>query len=133
MDYISLPGIIHIPKGRKIFDQNHEVKEVMICSNISSFNYNIAYGILLGLVLDNPKLANQACTIEGLYPLEVLIGVLCFNNHPYRHYAHEGDPLSKEVDLVNIVYKLLTMAPSTLDHLLKRKMFTEIHNRIITL
>ena len=133
LKYISLPGDIHLPNAHMIFDQNNKVEKVMIHSNIFAITYNIAFGILWWLVWHNPKLANQPCTIDELYPLEVLVGVLGFNNHPYRQYIHKGDPLSEEYALINMVFYVLINAPGTLEFLLHRNLFENINTFIITL
>ena len=133
LDYISLPGNVYVQRGHEIFEGKNEVKEVMICAKIPYINYGVAYETLLGLVFENPKLADQPCTIEDLYPLEVLIGVLCFDKHPYRHKLGKEDPLGKDKHLVNILYRLLRISPSTLSHLLRRNIFINIDNIIISL
>ena len=119
LDYISLPGNMNVPKGHEIFDQKNEVKEVMICSKIPDISCTVAYDILAGLVFKNPILADQPCTVENLYPLEVLIGVLCFGNHPYGYSNRE------EMKYMNILYRLLRMSPSALEHLIIRNFLTE--------
>ncbi len=57
----------------------------MICSNIHDISYAIAFGIIFQLVFQNQSLADQPCTTEGLYPLEVLYEVLSVDKHPYKN------------------------------------------------
>ena len=57
----------------------------MICSDIHDINYAIAFGIIFQLVFQNQSLADQPCTTEGLYPLEVLYEVLSVDKHSYKN------------------------------------------------
>ena len=112
LDYISLPGNMNVPKGHEIFDQKNEVKEVMIRSKIPDISCTVAYDILAGLVFKNPILADQPCTVENLYPLEVLIGVYGYSNR------EEDKP-------IRMIHRLLRMSPSALEHLIIRNFLTE--------
>ena len=120
LDYILLPGNMYVPKGHNIFNQKNEVKEVMICSKIPYISSTVvAYDILAILVFENPILAYQPCTFENLYPLEVLIGVLCLGSHSYRNKDRE------EENILRMIYTLLRMSPSALEHLRVRNFLTE--------
>ena len=110
---------MNVPNGHEIFDQKNEVKEVMIRSKIPDISCTVAYDILAGLVFKNPILADQPCTVENLYPLEVLIGVLCFGNHPYGYRKRT------EMKHVKMIHSLLRMSPSALEHLIIRILLTE--------
>ena len=112
LDYISLLENMYVPKGHKMFEQKNEVKEVMICSKIPYISSTVAYDILAGLVFENPILTDQPCTSENLYPLEVIIGVLCFGNHPCRYSNRE------EEKFVRMIHRLLRISPLALEHLI---------------
>ena len=147
--YISLPGNIFVWNRLKIFKEMKGVKEVMIRAKIHFINYEMAYEQLWELVKNNEYLANQPCTIDNLYPLEVLIGVLGCDKHPYTHPPKNCNPLAKkkrlekqnyrpttkensleETTLLTIVFKLLTLYPTALQYLINNNLFTEIDNEI---
>lgn len=136
--FISLPGNIFVRKGHKIFDGIKGVKEVMIRAKIPYINYGMAYEQLWELVKNNTYLANEPCTIDNLYPIEVLIGVLGCDKHPYTHYQKYIDHLADENSLeermlLSIIFELLTGNPTALQYLINTNLFTEIDNEIITL
>ena len=113
LEYISIPGNI---RQNPLFD-GENIKEVMICSKIQHISYTAAFEILYGLVCCHPILVDQPCTIEQLYPIEVLYGVLYVDNRPYK-----DKPSNHEI--VNMFYILLRMSPSTLEHLINEERIT---------
>ena len=85
----------------------------MICSNIHDISYAIAFGIIFQLVFQNQSLADQPCTTEGLYPLEVLYEVLSVDKHSYKNRP------TNHVQIRNIFYSLWRLSPSRLSLVLK--------------
>lgn len=147
--YVSLPGDIFVQKGHKIFEEMKGVEEVMIRAKIHFINYEMAYGQLWDLVKNNEYLANAPCTIDKLYPLEVLIGVLGCDKHPYTHAPENHNPVAnknplekqkyrpldkenslEERTLLSILFKLLTLNPTALQYLINTNLYTEIDNEI---
>ena len=137
LGYILLPGNMYLQKGDKIFEELKGVKEVMICAKIPDINYGVSYEVLWELVQNNRNLADQPCTIDNLYPLEVLIGVLGWGRHPYRRCQKKDDPLadedcSEELELLTILFRLLTWNPNAFQYYLSRELYTDFNN-VVTL